>query len=327
MANTTCPPLCDNSAFQHYELMDLLAVMYDEGSYPTCLCPPELFMRIVEINYIRAQQAMANLVADGSQPMTPLSLTSMASVPSLLSDNSSPDISLMPTPPQLYSDEEVATVIADGNVATIAPTDHQMPTCGPVFNLDDTLESPLRQDLLLLTPAAIQNDIPVRAHTLLKDILAYSPEESAARFGTYIAERLILGRLWQSTLVIYLIASLQPLGALRSSSFPRGQLRGIRAVHGTRLYEQLRLAVDSPGLKKSLLWPLVVCGFDAACETGSGLVTAAERRKFVRERLPLLGQDVGTSLPEYARMALTKFWDSGRTDWDSCFDAGYAFVT
>lgn len=322
MANTTCPPLCDNSAFQHYELMDLLATMYSEGSYPTCLCPPELFMKTVEINYIRAQQAMANLVAAGGQSTTPLSLPPL---PSLSSDNSSSDTSLVPTPQQLPSDEEVATAGVDSEVTAMAPADPPMSTRHPALNIDNKFEPPLRQNLLLPNP--VHNDVPVRAHTLLKDILAYSPEESAARFGTYISERLILGRLWQSALVIYLIASLQPLGALRSSSFPRGQPRGIRAVHGTRLYEQLRLAVNTPGLKKSLLWPLVVCGFDAVCETNSGLVPAAERRKFVEERLPILGQDVGTCLPEYARLVLTKFWDSGRTDWDSCFGAGYAFVT
>ncbi|KAH7028851.1 fungal-specific transcription factor domain-containing protein [Microdochium trichocladiopsis] len=369
MANTTCPPLCDNSAVSHYELIDLLATMYGEGSYPTCLCPPALFVTIVEINYLRAQQALANFMAP--PPPASRSITPQSQPPLLWSEEngSMMELPLWSTPEhqgnsssdgydfaqkRQQRQDMVSDVMMDATLAMDLPllpetTTTNTNTTTTFSRSNSNSDSSTNSDSTntqeyWLDPALARHDVDAHARALLKDILAYSPEDSAApppppqQPRSFPEDRLVLGRLWQSALVIYLIASLQSLGALRSP-FLRGQLAGLRAIHGARLYEQLRLAVESPRLKKSVLWPLVVCGFDAASTVdssrgGSGnapsaevAATAEERRRFVEARLPILGQDVGTSLPEYARMVLRKFWDSGRTDWDSCFDKAYAFVT
>ncbi|KXJ90025.1 fungal-specific transcription factor domain-domain-containing protein [Microdochium bolleyi] len=341
MANTTCPPLCDNSAASHYALLDLLGTMYGEGGYPTCLCPPSLFVTVVEINYLRAQQARANLLAS-----TSCAGAAVVPNPLLLTSDQHIDLPLVPQLEHGESDESSTPSEAACNTAETPATSIQ--------TIDSF--SPANQEGpdMTTTPAAQPLDIDANASRLLKDILAFSPAEFSTSSlhspqqqhptdsSSRATDRLVLGRLWQSALVIYLIASLQSAGALRRSSFRRGQLGGLRAVHGQRLYEQLQLAVVSERLKRSVLWPLVVCGFDAAeavnsavslSGTGGGSgdesrsAAAAERRKFVETRLPILGHDVGTSLPDYARVVLRKFWDSGRADWDGCFDGSYAFVT
>lgn len=49
-------------------------------------------------------------------------------------------------------------------------------------------------------------------------------------------------------------------------------------------------------------------------------------RIFVLRNLEELSRSVGTYIPLTGKDVLERFWASGSTDWDSCFDKPYAFV-
>ena len=68
-----------------------------------------------------------------------------------------------------------------------------------------------------------------------------------------------------------------------------------------------------------MLWPLIVLGVEAV---NGSLAT----RAFVQEKLPEMNRSTGMLAPLTAKGVLQRFWDSGRTDWDSCFDSPYALI-
>lgn len=69
-----------------------------------------------------------------------------------------------------------------------------------------------------------------------------------------------------------------------------------------------------------MLWPLVVLGVEAV--NGD-----LEMRSFVEKQLPEMSRQVGTSVPLTAKAVIERFWASGETRWDACFDRPYVFVT
>lgn len=94
----------------------------------------------------------------------------------------------------------------------------------------------------------------------------------------------------------------------------------MKAAHGDRLFQLLKKALVSEQVKKSMMWPLIVAGVEAAD-------ASAAIRTFVDEQLTEMSRDLGTPLPLLAKGVLKRFWASGKTGWDDCFDKPYAFVT
>lgn len=68
-----------------------------------------------------------------------------------------------------------------------------------------------------------------------------------------------------------------------------------------------------------MLWPLVMLGMEA-------VHGGAAMRSFVAKELPELSRHIGTYVPLTAKAVLEKFWASGETRWDACFDRPYAFA-
>ena len=52
----------------------------------------------------------------------------------------------------------------------------------------------------------------------------------------------------------------------------------------------------------------------------------ADMRGFVRFQLPEISKYTGMLAPLTAKNVLERFWDSGYTTWDQCFDKPYAFI-
>lgn len=90
--------------------------------------------------------------------------------------------------------------------------------------------------------------------------------------------------------------------------------------HRARLFTLLPEAMESSVAKKGMVWPLVVAGVEAASGT-------AEERAFVDQQLFQMTCDTGASYPLVAKGVLEKFWVSGKTRWDDCFDRPYAVLT
>ncbi|THC98084.1 hypothetical protein EYZ11_002436 [Aspergillus tanneri] len=154
------------------------------------------------------------------------------------------------------------------------------------------------------------------AYTLLEQIQSFSPEQWTVTSAAPRDEWHILGRIYQSAILVYCISSLQSVCLLPSST----DLNNMKAAHGSRLLLQLRKAMMSPAIKKCMTWPLVVAGVQAVS-------LSATARTFVTQQLTEMSLDVGSPIPLTARDVLKKFWDSGNTAWDVCFDQPYAFVS
>ncbi|KAI9044813.1 Zn(II)2Cys6 transcription factor [Aspergillus affinis] len=158
--------------------------------------------------------------------------------------------------------------------------------------------------------------IHLSATTLLEQIQAFAPEQWVVTSSSPREEWSLLGRIYQSAIVIYCISSLQSVGVLPYTA----DLVSVRAAHGSRLCLLLRKALASPMARKGMTWPLVVAGAQAK---GS----SAGMRTFVETSLTDIGRDLATPIPGTARDILKVFWESGGDEWDACFNQPYAFVS
>lgn len=154
------------------------------------------------------------------------------------------------------------------------------------------------------------------ARGLLEDVAAFSPEEWAASQSPDFKDAwLLVARIYHCAVLLYCISSLQSSGLLPSSP----QLRKRRATERDRLMVLLAEALRSPLLKRCLLWPLLVAGFEA-CE-GSEV-----ERGFVARHLEEQSRELGSSQPLVAKAVFERFWAGGGKSWDACFDRPYAFM-
>jgi hypothetical protein len=67
MANTTAPASSQTAASTYFSSINFISEIYKNVIYPTMLCPPELLMCIIEINYLRHQIAKSTLSIEEGQ--------------------------------------------------------------------------------------------------------------------------------------------------------------------------------------------------------------------------------------------------------------------
>lgn len=158
--------------------------------------------------------------------------------------------------------------------------------------------------------------LSLEAYTILERIHNFSSEHWASSKPASKEDWILIGNIYQAAVAIYCISSLQSLLVLPLTY----QLRARCAAHGEILHNLLNEALVSPKIKRFMLWPLVVLGAEA---TNAG----AEMRSFVANQLPGMGSHTGSYVPHTAKMLLERFWASGETNWDACFDRPYVFAT
>ena len=154
------------------------------------------------------------------------------------------------------------------------------------------------------------------AYRTLRRIDAISLEEWADSKPSSREHWLLVGIAYQAAVVLYCISSLQSQAVLPRDSAP---LNARRTADASFLESVLGEALTSPKINRYMLWPLVVLGSEA---TRSGPAT----RHFVRDKLAEMNRFVGTHAPLAARAVLARYWASGLSRWDDCFDRPYAFV-
>ncbi|KUJ09632.1 uncharacterized protein LY89DRAFT_701176 [Mollisia scopiformis] len=160
------------------------------------------------------------------------------------------------------------------------------------------------------------NDLSQEAYNILERIHDFSPEEWANSKFSSKADWLLIGKVYQASIVLYCILSLQSLSVLPTTAL----LQASCSAHGRHLHLLLDQGLASQKIKRFMIWPLVLLGVQAIHED---LAT----RAFVSKQLPELSRDVGTYVPLMAKRVLESFWGSGKTDWDACFDRPYVFTT
>lgn len=166
------------------------------------------------------------------------------------------------------------------------------------------------------TNPTVTEDISHEAYGILSRINAFSSDNWAGSRLLSKEDWILVGKTYQTAVALYCISSLQSVSVLPLSS----SLRDLCFTHGQLLHILLTEALGSPRINRFMLWPLVVLGVEAV--NGD-----LEMRSFVEKQLPEMSRQVGTSVPLTAKAVIERFWASGETKWDACFDRPYVFVT
>ncbi|KAI0543420.1 putative C6 finger domain protein [Xylaria curta] len=157
-------------------------------------------------------------------------------------------------------------------------------------------------------------DLSQEADNTLSSICAFSAQQWAASKPSSKQDWELLGYVYQAAVTLYCILSLQSLSVLPSET----SLRSRCATQGELLRGLLNQTLSSPRTRSFMLWPLVLLGVEA--------VNCNETmRSFVEEQLLNMSSYIGSYAPLVAKDILVRFWTSGETRWDACFDRPYVF--
>ncbi|KAE8374541.1 fungal-specific transcription factor domain-containing protein [Aspergillus bertholletiae] len=151
------------------------------------------------------------------------------------------------------------------------------------------------------------------AYEILSRIHSFSPDEWAEPKPMSHTQWVLLGNIHRAAVALYCILSLQSLGTLPQSSF----LQQHCVAQAQLLQRLLSEALTFHRIERFIIWDLVVLGVAAVNDAGI--------QDFLRGQLPELSHSTGTYVPLTAKALLEKFWASGKTHWDACFDQPYTF--
>ncbi|KAF3492420.1 C6 zinc finger domain-containing protein [Arthroderma uncinatum] len=152
-------------------------------------------------------------------------------------------------------------------------------------------------------------------YKVLDCIYNFSPEEWGETMPSSREDWKLLGNVYQLAVTVYCISSLQSLSVLPLAPSLRAQC----ISHGQLLRVLLEKALLSPRLKRFMTWPLVVLGVE--------VVHGVAMQLFVKKQLVEMSSHIGSYGPLMAKAVLERFWYSGETNWDACFDRPYLFTT
>lgn len=150
---------------------------------------------------------------------------------------------------------------------------------------------------------------------VLSRIIDFSPAQWALERPKYRKQWELVATMYQCSCVLYCIFSLQDHFILPCSP----EMQSTRQAYGDILFSLMEEALGSFYVGKFMAWPLIVAG-----------VEAAHRPKGVQRKvaaaLEVFSVNTGISTPLVARTMLERFWASGKTGWDDCFDRPFALV-
>ena len=162
------------------------------------------------------------------------------------------------------------------------------------------------------------------AMDILADINSFDPENWAVGRGTQETKPhwAMLAGIYQSAVAVYCVRSLESVGVLAATTTTTNttppEVTALDASHYQRLLRLLRRAYEFPHFRHCAMWPLVVAGVRAVAGSPAD-------RRFVEDKLVECSRAAGSALPLQAKEMLRRYWDSGKTGWDDCFDRSYVF--
>jgi hypothetical protein len=156
------------------------------------------------------------------------------------------------------------------------------------------------------------------AHAILQRIHTFSPNHWASSKPAANDDWHLVGRIYQAAVAIYCTQSLPPSPPSSLPNNPQSALHNITPPQ-VLLHELLGTALANNRIQRFLLWPLVVHGVEACHGDG-------RTRAFVQEQLCEMSRQVGSYAPLAAKGVLERFWASGGTGWDACFERPYLFL-
>ncbi|KAF7596193.1 hypothetical protein BBP40_002723 [Aspergillus hancockii] len=261
------------------------------------------------IELIKLRGGLTNFARSSDlEPLKPLILHLL--ILGVITNTTTPPSQHIPTTSQLEIIDIMTEFYGDGIYPILL--------CPPYLFVDIIKINNLR---FQSTTSPVSGTTRATAQELLEHIEAFSPEDWTEERRTNANpdtkdDWLLLGRIYRSTVALYCISSLQSLDILPSSRY----FTAMRTVHGTRLFTFLRKALVNPRIKNCMIWPVVVAGMQA-------VDASPNVRHIVDEQLVDLGQCLGTPAPLWASAVFRRFWASGRTGWDDCFEKAHLFVS
>lgn len=160
-------------------------------------------------------------------------------------------------------------------------------------------------------------DLNQQACEILSQLQAFSVEKWFEKTKDSCKEdHILLGDTYRSAVLLYCISSLQSVSVLS----PTSSLKELASTETQALYDLMKQALRKPRIKMFLVWPLMVLGVEAV----HGKIH--EKRDFVRKWTEDMCTFTGSYSLFHLREVLERFWASGKTTWDGCFDKPYLFT-
>ncbi|KJK64094.1 specific transcription factor domain protein [Aspergillus parasiticus SU-1] len=242
-------------------------------------------------------------LAHSSEYLKPLILHSL--ILGVMANTTTPPSQHIPTTSQLDLITITTELYGDGIYPILL--------CPPYLFVDVIKINNLR---FQTTSAPVTETTRATAHEILEHIEAFSPEDWTGTNPDAREDWLLLGRMYRSSVALYCISSLQSLSIIPSSK----HYTAMRTVHGNHLYSLLPKITRRTRIRHFTIWPLVVAGMQA-------VDASPNVRGIVDEQLSELSKIMGCPTPMLASAVFRRFWTSGQTGWDECFDKAYVFVT
>ncbi|RMZ41300.1 C6 finger domain protein [Aspergillus flavus] len=251
---------------------------------------------------IKQRGGLASL-AHSSEYLKPLILHSL--ILGVMANTTTPPSQHVPTTSQLDLIAIMRELYGDGIYPILL--------CPPYLFIDVIKINNLR---FQTTSAPITETTRATADEILEHIEAFSPDDWTGTNPDAREDWLLLGRMYKSSIALYCISSLQSLSILPSSKY----YTAMRTVHGNHLYSLLPKITRRTRIRHFTIWPLVVAGMQA-------VDASPNVRRIVDEQLSELSKIMGCPTPTLAKAIFRRFWTSGQTGWDECFDKANVFVT
>ncbi|KAF2680530.1 hypothetical protein K458DRAFT_479847 [Lentithecium fluviatile CBS 122367] len=160
-------------------------------------------------------------------------------------------------------------------------------------------------------------DLTLQAHEILARIDAFEPRDWAQPGDNYDTW-LTIGSTYKHTVAVYALTSLTSLTVLPSPSFSP-TMRTSLSSHGALLLHHLKIAFESPVLRRFLALCISVAGVEAIYR-GEG------DRRWIEEALTELSSFTGGIAPLKAHAALRRYWQREEFGWEECFMKPYGFM-
>lgn len=157
------------------------------------------------------------------------------------------------------------------------------------------------------------------ARAICDDIESFAPSQWGETYHLPDTEyTLLLGELWKTTVTLYGFLSLPPTVGTYLSSCDEAHTSPFeerKGLYCKKLLQEIDCMMQRPGYNRYIcVWPLAVLG--------AGLVNGQhQERARVLSHLQVIWRDPSSfSGAILAYSKLKRFWSSGRTAWDDCFD-------
>ncbi|KAL3456267.1 fungal-specific transcription factor domain-containing protein [Aspergillus heterothallicus] len=161
-------------------------------------------------------------------------------------------------------------------------------------------------------------DLNEQACKILRGLHSFSVEQWVQQSKASCQEDyILLGHTYRSSVLLYCISSLKSVSVLSSTS----SLDSMASQETQTLFNLLKQSLKNPRIKMFMVWPLMVLGVEAV----HGKIH--EKRDFVRRWTENMCTFTGSYSLFHLREVLEKFWASGKTVWDACFDRPYLFTS